>query len=339
MKPARLFSNNNPALHIAIWMGITAITAMLLTSIMEPEFAVIRAILLTGMLITVHYINAFIFNRTIPQGKTNTYLLAVLGLLIVLSLSRLLLEWLVLPSQTQPLFYRNNAFRPLLFIFTTVIAWFISTIVLYAIYLTRKEQQLLQAINQHQHARLQYLQSHINPHFLFNALNNLYSQVITRNDNAPETLLMLTNLLRYAVYQKPEGRVSVNEEATQIDLLIKLFAQRRTEPYNIVFKKTGNTGSIEPMILVPLAENCLKHCDFDLNENAYVKMGLNANVTGITFETENTFNPAQVKNADGGVGLQNIRERLELIYGDKADIEVTQENNIFRVRLHIQWSN
>jgi LytS/YehU family sensor histidine kinase len=112
---------------------------------------------------------------------------------------------------------------------------------------------------------------------------------------------------------------------------------RRQEPYPITFTQQQISGTIEQMILVPLAENCLKHSDLDLNEQGYVKMTLSSDKEGLLFETENTFDRNQHKESGGGVGLQNMRERLSLIYGDKASLNVQEEDNLFKVQLRLIW--
>ncbi len=327
----------NLYIHALVWLSIILVTYTLLIGFMPASHAVARALLMGVMTAVVHYSNAYIFYRTVTKGKPEKYFAIVVLWALILSLARTLLERYVFPPQILPIYFQANPARPLLFVVSTFIAFLVSYIVLYSTYLSQKEKTLLQAINNHNEARLRYLQSHINPHFLFNALNNVYSLVITRSDKAPETLLMLTDLLRYSVYQKDGSKVPVSMEAEQIDMLIKLFTLRRDEPYKITFTHERVSGSIEPMILVPLAENCLKHCDFDLNENAYTVMSLYSDDNELRFDAENTFTPKNEKDTYGGVGLENMKERLELIYGDNAKFEIKQADNIFKVQLRLQW--
>ena len=120
--------------------------------------------------------------------------------------------------------------------------------------------------------------------------------------------------------------------------MVELFCLRRDEMYNIAFDKNITGGSIEPMILIPLAENCLKHCDFDLNDQAFARMKISSTSSQLLFETENTYSPAQHKNATGGVGLLNIRERLQLVYGTQAKLTTWSEQNMYKVKLEIEWT-
>lgn len=291
------------------------------------------------MIATVHYSNNYFVQRSLLKGNWKRYFVEASILLLVLSFLRYMLERYLFPPQIQPSFFRDNPFRPLFFVATVAIVGFVSSTILYLIHLSKKERELLQVINVQNEARLQYLQMQIKPHFLFNALNNIYSLVITNSKQAPDMLLHLTELLRYSIYEKKRGLVAVSEEARQIEFLIELFSLKSDEPYNISFTRQITHGAIEPMILIPLAENCLKHCDFDLNKNAFVTLHLVSDAGNLLFETENTYTATQQNNNPGGVGLQNIKERLHLIYGQNASFSVSATGSIFKTQLKILWKN
>jgi two-component system LytT family sensor kinase len=283
----------------------------------------------------LHYSNSYIFRHYINKGKVARYIMNAALLVIFLSVMRSLVEVFIFPKQIEVSYFQANRFRPTFFFFSTLVTYIVSTIVLYSIYLSQKEKYLLQAIGTQNEARLQYLQSQINPHFLFNALNNIYSLAVTKSEKAPETLLMLTELLRYAVYQKPLEKVQLYDEVRKIELLISLFNLKNDVPYRITFVKHNVKGMIEPMILLPLAENCLKHCDFDINENAYAIMKIDVDDQYIMFTTENTF--SDFDKPVGGVGLPNIKERLKLTYPDSHEVLIIPSVNIFNVDLKIKW--
>lgn len=324
-------------IEVAVWLALSAGVFLLIVPLLPMPYSLMRAAGITAMIAVVHYTNRYIVKRTLLKGKRRLFLLLAIILLLAMAGCRYLLETFVFPPETQLGIFRGNPFRPMFFLFTAGVVWFISTILMYLGYLSEKEKHLLQTINAGNEARLQQLQSQINPHFLFNALNNIYSLVLTGSSRAPDMLLHLTELLRYSVYQKHRDKVLVGDEVRQIEFLIELFCLRRDEMYNITFSKHIAGGSIEPMILIPLAENCLKHCDFDLNEKAFARMNITSTNRQLLFETENTFDPAQHKNATGGVGLLNIRERLQLVYGTHARLTTWSEQHIYKVKLEIEW--
>lgn len=332
------YTRNDILLFLSIWIGLLVTAFLLLLPILPPVFAAGRAVELLGMIACGHYANAYLFKRTIAAGKPGRYIARAALMIVALSFLRFLLESFVFPTETQPAFFKQSAFRPVFFLASTGFVALVSTAFLYIDHTAQKEQLLLKQLSANNEARLQYLQQQINPHFLFNALNNIYSLVITKSNQAPEKLLQLTSLLRHSVYQKPGDKVSVRDEAEQIEFLIELYCLRRDEPYQIAFEKKDLQGSIEPMILIPLAENCLKHCDFDLNDKAYMKLYLETDTTGLRFTTENTFNPLQTIAETGGVGLQNIQERLQLIYGNNHSLHISSNETVFKVELNITWN-
>lgn len=324
-------------LELTIWMVIAALFYLAFAVDLGAYYGLIRAIGIVALFAVIHYGNSYIFWRTIPEKRYSLYMVCVGCLVVVTVLMRYPLEVLVFPEQAHPRGFRVVLFRPAFYLFSNALMAALSTVVLYINLLAEKERHLLQTISSHNEARLQQLQSHIHPHFLFNTLNNIYSLMLIDAAKAPAMLLRLTEMLRYSVYQGQFVRVSVGEEAQQIEFLIELFSMKRDEPYPIVFRKAIDGGMIEPMILIPIAENCLKHCDFELNDAAFAEMELVSDQSTIRFTTKNTFTPRAEKPATGGVGLKNIRERLELVYGGRFTLDISEDNNIFKLQLELKW--
>ncbi len=319
-------------------MGLFITTLMMLLSNVPTQFALIRASALTVMTAVVHYSNQLLFYRFYRYGKTR-YWLSLLLMVVLYSALRTLIEMYVLPENSRPYFLQYRVYRPLFYFVTTSMVSIISFVILYALSLADKEREMEQIISSHNEAKLQYLQTQINPHFLFNTMNNIYSLTLTKSDKASEMVLALTELLRFTIYQKAKEKVAVSDEAKQIDFLIKLFQLKSDEIYNISFNSNCSNQLIEPMILIPIVENCLKHCDFDLNPDAYAKMHLEANDGVIKFKAENTYQSKPVSMNAGGVGLRNIQERLRLIYGDNHQLKITKENKLFTIELELQWKS
>ena len=204
-------------------------------------------------------------------------------------------------------------------------------------YQKEKTNQLL--IQEHQAAELQFLKAQINPHFLFNTLNNIYSLSIIQSPKTPQMVLQLSQLLRYVLYESQNKKVSLSGELTQIEKYIALFQLKNETPVNIFFEKEGsiNGQKIEPMMLIPLIENALKHCDFDTNQKAYAKIVVQMVGDMLHFSTINSKNNAnQQKDEVGGVGLKNIRKRLALNYPNQHELVINNLEYAFEVRLKIK---
>ena len=204
-------------------------------------------------------------------------------------------------------------------------------------YQKEKTNQLL--IQEHQAAELQFLKAQINPHFLFNTLNNIYSLSIIQSPKTPQMVLQLSQLLRYVLYESQNKKVSLSGELTQIEKYIALFQLKNETPVNIQLEKEGsiNGQKIEPMMLIPLVENALKHCDFDTNEKAYARIAIHTEGDTLHFSTINSKNDAnQQKDEVGGVGLKNIRKRLALNYPNQHELVINNLEYAFEVRLKIK---
>ena len=204
-------------------------------------------------------------------------------------------------------------------------------------YRKEKTNQLL--IQEHQAAELQFLKAQINPHFLFNTLNNIYSLSIIQSPKTPQMVLQLSQLLRYVLYESQNKKVSLSGELTQIEKYIALFQLKNETPVSIQFEKEGsiNSQKVEPMMLIPLVENALKHCDFDTNQKAYAKIEVQMVGDMLHFSTINSKNDAnQQKDEVGGVGLKNIRKRLALNYPNQHELVINNLEYSFEVRLKIK---
>lgn len=200
------------------------------------------------------------------------------------------------------------------------------------------ERRNREVISRQNEAQLQFLRAQINPHFLFNTLHNIYSLAMVKSERTPVMVLRLSNLLRYVIYDGKAEQVEVKREAEQIREYIELFQMRNEMPVDISFHAAGNLDGrrLEPMILIPIVENCLKHCDFDTNEKAFARIELKADGDELLFRTVNTRNEREVqKDMVGGVGLENIQKRLELKYPGRYRFSVKKLPDLFEVELNI----
>lgn len=203
------------------------------------------------------------------------------------------------------------------------------------------EKKALAALAKQQEAQLQYLRAQINPHFLFNTLNNIYSLATVRSEQTAPMVLQLSELLRYVTYESQLDRVSLTSEVRQIERFIELFRMRSETPLDIRLQYPAfpTDFTIEPMMLIPLVENCFKHCDFDTNDDAFVRIELEADDQRLRFLTVNSKNDQlQQKDKVGGVGLENIRQRLALKYPQRHSLRVENQDRTFSVEMQLQRS-
>lgn len=185
-------------------------------------------------------------------------------------------------------------------------------------------------------AELKALMNQVNPHFLFNSLNVLYSLAIKKSKEAPEAILKLSDILRYVIYDSNTDFVDLESEIKLIDNFIELQSYRVGKEAKITFKnEVQNTNTkIAPMLFLPLLENAYKHGIKGDVENTFIEMILNSDDQNIHFIIEN--NKGQSSNSKaGGVGLMNIKNRLALLYPDKYKFNIEENERTFKVDLKI----
>ncbi|MET0463677.1 MAG: histidine kinase [Chitinophagaceae bacterium] len=175
----------------------------------------------------------------------------------------------------------------------------------------RKQAELLQ---QNKEAELLFLRSQVNPHFLFNTLNNIYSLVYEQSPKAPNAMLQLSELMRYILYEKKE-LVSVSREWSYIENFITLQKLRFDHELTLDLTVSGDTDQqwIPPYLLIPFIENAFKHGDF---RNDALTIRLNVSSAQMDFEIRNKVSTRN-KDESGGIGMDNVKRRLELLYPGK----------------------
>ena len=187
---------------------------------------------------------------------------------------------------------------------------------------------------------LKYLRSQIQPHFFFNTLNNLYSLTIDKSDKAPDLILKLSDLMKYFLYETGKEFQTLKNEISHIKDYIDIEKLRYDEALKVNFKIDGKTKKvlIKPLILIPLVENAFKHGARNSTKNGYIDITLKTTKTLLDFRVENSFEKQtkKIKAQIGGIGLTNLKKRLELNYGpDFYSLDIIKEKNKYIAHLKV----
>lgn len=190
---------------------------------------------------------------------------------------------------------------------------------------------------------LRFLKSQITPHFLFNALNNIYSLVYTKDENAPQSVLKLSDMLRYVMVDCQVDHISLDKEVKYIDAFIDFQQMSMENKSNVIFEKhiKNHDFMIPPMILQPLVENSFKHSRLVNDSNGFVHFYLLQENNDLIFIARNSIKGMSVSIADpnkkqqSGIGLDNVKKRLDLYYGNKYSFKAQQEDNSYVVTIKI----
>ncbi len=200
-----------------------------------------------------------------------------------------------------------------------------------------KERIILQ--KQRTEAELSALKHQINPHFLFNSLSFIYGKVIKTDRETAESVLMLANIMRYALgtSESIDGKVNIMDELEHMKNVVEINQRRHDGHLNIRYEEQIDDQSISilPLILITLVENAFKHGDLH-DPDCPLLIRISTSVNQLNFEIENKKGKG-IKELSNGVGLQNIRQQLKLTYGDRCTFTIQDTGEAFRVTLHITF--
>lgn len=200
------------------------------------------------------------------------------------------------------------------------------------------KRQLKEEQHKRTEAELEWLKNQLNPHFLFNTLNNISSLIQIDADQAQDSIAQLSDLLRYAMYETQNERVPLKREIefmqNYIDLM-KLRCNERTIVHSH-FSSLNSQLTIAPLLFISLIENAFKH-GVSSNRDSSVEISLTTDDHLLTFVCKNTNYPKDEQNRSGsGIGVENTKRRLELIYQDRYTWEQETIDNIYQVKITIQ---
>lgn len=247
-------------------------------------------------------------------------LTAVFALIIAVLLS-------LIPSRSK-LELQSDTIDVLVFlvILLAVVYWLIARFIKYR-----------QLKKQHANAELALLKSKINPHFFFNTLNNLYGLAIKKSDHTPDIILKLSEIMRYTIYDGENEHVPLYKEIDYLKKYIDIHRIRYKKRVEITFEENIDNSQqhIVPLLLIILLENAIKHGVEVLTDNAYVHVKLNLTGKKFMFFVENNY---EEKMSKEGIGLSNLRKRLQLLYPNKHHLHIEFEKNVCKAALEIQLS-
>ncbi len=197
-------------------------------------------------------------------------------------------------------------------------------------------------------AELAFLKSQINPHFLFNSLNNIWSLVRAKSAKAEEAILMLSELLRYMLYKSDDQQVMLSEEIKHIENFVALQKLRISSKHKVLISmdKSGLNGleaQIEPMVLIPFVENAFKH-GLSYSGKSEILIGLRSSDSDhreLQFQVSNTIKSSGTSEEEldmigSGIGLKNVKRRLQLLYNRNHQLQITHGPERFEVDLKLK---
>ena len=350
-----LISIKNTTGHLIFWALVFLINS-------GPHWAIYSSpaefITTVGMLTSLQFMVAYVTVKfciplVLEQGRTVLFFMCLIGLTLLASEINIAIRYLYL-EPTYPMSYErflelygDKTFRErmvslwtLKYIFFTKIPMFLyPAVILTANTFHQKQRDMLKLSEQKQKAELEALKNQLNPHFIFNTLNNLYTLALKKSDLTPVVIEKLSNILDYVLYRCHNQFVPLSDEIELIDNYIDLEKIRFGDRIDIWFQHNVNNGvHIAPLILLTLLENACKHSTREELDVASIQIQLDANDSHIAFEIINSIPQHQdiaARRETDPIGLANLKKQLHLIYGQRHQLNMRETDNEFTVHLEI----
>jgi len=327
-------------LHVIVWVLLFSSALIFGASYLGFAFIHYKISTFLGIAIVLFYFNySYLTPKYYNKKKFTLYWVLSLAVISIFSLSRYLIEENILVIQN-PLDIQQSEFMvffryfigclyvfSLAFIFRNLADW----------QTQERERYKWQALKNE--TDLKYLKNQLRPHFLFNSINNIYAIAVNHNDQSAPMLLEISQMLRYLISKTEKDRIPIKEEVHFLNSLIKLYSLSfDSVPFDgITVEGSINKYEIPPLILLPFIENIFKHADFEQQEKLWLlHLGFNGGV--LKFETQNPIRDDKDDNDKenkSGIGLLNLKKRLEILFPRSYSLESQIINNCYCVRLEL----
>jgi sensor histidine kinase YesM len=201
-------------------------------------------------------------------------------------------------------------------------------------------QDKIRALEQRERlqSELSFLRSQISPHFIFNILNSIVYLIRSKNEAAEAVTIKLSELMRYMLYESSGEQIALEKEICYLKNYIELQNIRFGEDVAVHFSEQGDSGGklIEPMLMIPFVENAFKH-GVGMIAEPHIGITVKTSENSLDFTVSNKFSEASQETKDGnsGIGLRNVKRRLELLYPQTHQLNITQKDSNFTVHLHL----
>lgn len=348
--------------HLLIWIALLLGFGALSSSRIDLGEALARAFVLLSTQAFIFYINGkLLFPKFLEQKK---YLLYVVGILCSVVAGALLFHFMeVVVFGFDPPFvremrefhelgemhhgrghrgpdilrmiHRGHVVMHLVVSFTTL---FLSTVFANITARQKREREAMEQQNEMLEAESKFLKSQINPHFLFNSLNNIYALAQLKSDQTPDAIHRLSGLLRYVLYESDAEKVKLAQEIEYLKQYVELSLLKDGDRSNVdaVFQLDNAQPEIAPLLLIPFVENAFKHANVEDKLSGFIKIDCTCSNGNLTFLCENSVGKSAQKDEVGGVGIENVKRRLDLIYPGKHELKINAGAKKYMVELKIQ---
>jgi len=332
-----------PVIHVVIWVGglILLLKGTNNLGVFSKSEGTLFLPFLIGTLLNVilfYAVSFYLIPRFNKRRRSASLIYQLLGLLLLITIVESLIDYTFFTAKFST---EDEPFGSQLIINLIANLIFLSLAVTYGF--TRnwlKNERLKQKLREEKlKAELSFLKAQVNPHFLFNVLNMAFSSATGNGDEVTANIIeRLSGLMRYMLYESNSEQVEIEKEIRYIEDYISLQKQRLSKdtPVKIEFSASGDLAknTIAPLILVPFVENGFKH-GIKLDTKSYINISLEIKNHDLNFRAENSNfnNGKRPKSKDSGIGLENVKKRLLILYPNRHNLEIYETDDKFVVDL------
>jgi two-component system, LytTR family, sensor kinase len=346
-------SINKERIEIYVWIGLAFLGMWIFSeAIKNTDSFLVRALNNVWRFAYILVVNFVLFEYAVPfiTRKRESILYNVVAAMPVLFVFMMLYSWglygwrllgIALHIYTPLTTFKSTVHGVTQQMTYSMMSVFFFGIVKHIYDYIKLKQAAQQLRIEKQQAELSYLKSQTNPHFLFNTLNNIYSLSRDKSDLAPESILRLSKILRFMLYETSGEYISIEQELRIIDDYIALEKLRYDESLrvNLNHDIEDMKQAIPPLLLIPLVENAFKHGVSETRGNPFVDIHLSIKQRQLTFVVKNSSEGYTINEpVKENIGLSNLRRQLQLLYAD-YDLSVQQDTSVFTATLQIKLAS
>ena len=328
--------------HILFWTIIAGIHLSFVIRFLPPRTALLSTLTVLVFQALTFYVNIrILFPRFFSLSRAGRFFLISILFVVAVTLAQILLEYFYLSrwmmGQGPPL---QPKMIPMMFmrsVFWILFMDLTGTVFMMQDRMREQTEQTQKMAAEKLATELKLLKSQINPHFIFNALNNIYSLAYMKSEKAAESVLKLSGMLRYVIEECEQEKVPLRSEIEYIQNYIAFQKMKSPEEQDIGFDCSGADPNvlIAPMLFNPLIENSFKYSKIAETRKALIRIGLKTDGDELHFRILNSVPDGTRMQPGAGTGLKNVRQRLEIIYPEKHGLDIEDRGTEFGVHLRL----
>ena len=334
------FCSQRVVYHAVFWLVVLTLFLWMETFRKGIAFTISNEVINLLFYAVIVYVNIFyLIPNYLSKKKFFTYVVFLIALSLLITPIKLFVfhfKWEAYPELQNILFLDQSWYYA-----SSLVAAGTSTILKIIGDWLRHQREKQELETRNVQSELKFLKSQINPHFLFNTLNSIYALSLKKSDKAPEIVVKLSEMLRYMLYECNELSVPLEKEVKYIENYLSLEKLRHGEKLEIDFKTSGRIDGLKvsPLMFVPFLENAFKHGANNHLDSGYVHASLDVLEKNIQFKIENSKPDAipvrDHQRKSGGIGLVNIRRRLNILYYNQHVLEIEEKPDSYTVHLDL----